>query len=498
MPRNEDILDQTLPSNDDAEQIILGSVLLYNELFTDIRNVLVPSDFYSPFNRMVYGAMIELFDNSEVIDPIKIGEVLKKKGTQPENYGGLTRITNLTFGLPHFSAAAVAEHVELVKRHSIARSLIRVCSTVTSDLLYGQEDLSDVLERAEQSLLQSSSRLHSDSITEGQGFYSLAEIVPDLHEHLEAYHRGERTGVPTGMVELDDMLAGGGLQNGGMYVLAAGEKTGKTSLALDWSYHIAAKENRSVAFVTLEMSKMSLIKRIHSAHTGVPHHVFRPGIGSTFFNRAIEGLPSLSEVPIYIADQLFTLDQIKRHLHRIAEQSLKTSQPLGLIVLDYLQLLGLKDIAGSRTEEVSKVSRYVRQLSSEMNLPIIIMSSLNRMGLSEGQEPSTMNLRDSGSIAFDAESVMFLHNPAFIPGKPYVPQEITPINLIVAAQRNGPTGRIKLMFVGPYMQFLTENDYVKLTANANDSVPTQTKAQHYQQTKEQLDMWDTSDDDEWK
>lgn len=496
-----DLLDKPLPSSEESEQVLLGATLLDNDVFETIYREIVVEDFYSPLHRRIYGAMVELFETQQLIDPIKIGEILKREGSL-ESVGGIGNITDLAFGLPH-NIKNIDEYIKLVKGHSVSRALLRICNTASGAVLHGQDPIASILEDMEAQVLNASTKLHSESKVESKAFFSLSDITPSLYTQFQNYHDNVSTGVRTGMDEVDEMLDGGGLQPGGLYVVAGGEKVGKTSVALDWAYDIAAKQGFHVPIVTLEMSKETLAKRLFSAHTGIPYYMFRPGLydapGASMYSKAIDGLQSFANIPISIADKLYSFDQIARHCRRMVEQGHKSGKLVGAIIIDYLQILQVLGKTMGRTEEVAKISRSLKVLSSELEVPLIVLSNLNRDGLGEGQEPDAKNLRDSGTIAFDAEALFFIHNPSYVPGKPYEPKEITDMNLILSRQRNGPVGRIAVKFIGPYMQFMTTKQYNIHFGDTNtDKKLPQSTGEKMTQEKAMLDMWDTEDDDDWK
>jgi replicative DNA helicase len=475
MTSHEQFLEKALPSNEDAEKVILGSIQLYNECGEYAFRSLVPLDFYNPFHRHVFQAMLDLWQLERQIDPITITEIMKLGGLDPMVFGGTTRITDLSMGLPHFSD--ISEYVDIVKSNSVRRSTIRLCNTITNEMLAGEDPVASVLELAESKLLTLNNRVHAEDVGNvDKGFWDIGDIVPTLEQQFKDYHAGIASGAATGMKELDEMLDGGGLQPGGIYVVAASEKTGKTSLALDWAYHAVTQQDLTVPIVTLEMSKENMAKRLYSAHAGIPYYMFRPGFYDSgtdkSYTRAIEGLTAFGKFPIKIADRLFGFTEIARNVRRVVEIGQKTGKPVKYVIIDYLQLIG-DDVTGkgtTREQEVSRISRNLKKLAADLGIAIVIMSSLNREGLKEGAEPGPLNLRDSGAIAFDAEALMFLHNPAFIPGKPYEARQITDITFILSRQRNGPTGRFNLKFIGPYMQFMTEVQYRKF-AQKKDEIP---------------------------
>jgi replicative DNA helicase len=502
--RNEEFLEKPLPSAEEAEQVILGGTVLDNRVFEFAYKTLIAEDFYNPWHRTIYRVMCRLYEGQQEIDPISMGESMKSRPDEAKALEGLGGVSGLTqkllHGLPHFTT--VEKEVLLVKKHAVARETLRICNNISGAILYGQDPVEEIISDMEAQILRASTKLHSESKVESKAFFTLADIAPALHQQFQNYHDNISSGVRTGMDEVDHLLDGGGLQPGGIYVVAAGEKTGKTSLALDWAYDIAAKQGYHVPIVTLEMAKETLAKRLFSAHTGIPYYMFRPGLydapGAPMYSRAIDGLQTFSSIPISIADKLYSLDQIERHCRRMVEQGVKSGVEVGAIVIDYMQILSILQKTQGRTDEVTKISRGLKVLASEIEKPLIVISNLNRMGLTEGQEPDTFNLRDSGTIAFDAEAVFFLHNPSYVPGKPYEPKEITDMNLILSRQRNGPTGRIPVKLIGPYMQFMTEKTFkMHFGDTSTDKTLPQSTGQKLHNDQAQANMWDTDDDDEY-
>jgi Replicative DNA helicase len=491
----DDEYDKPLPSNDEAERVILGAVILEPSLIEIVIKLSVVGDYHNPRHRRILEAMIGLHDQGEIIDPIKIGEQMKKMGVDPFQIGGTATITNLIYGLPHFNEETITEYLKTLRTHSVARRVSMLCESTKRSLLSGKEDVEEVVDSAEAALLSLSTELHRETKPEQFGFVSLAEITPSLAEQFSNYEQGIRTGVRTGMDEIDDKLDGGGLQQG-VYLVGAPEKIGKTSLVLDWAYNIATNENRTVPIATGEMAKETLVKRLYSAHAGISYYKFRPNkLQGDIYRRAVEGLYEFAKIPIVISDRLRTMSQIRRAFIREKEKALKRGVPMGAGVIDYMQLIELDGPEKGATERVTRVSREVKLLSTELELPLLVISNLNRMGLSEGQEPDTFNLRDSGSLAFDAEAIFFLHNPNYHPGKPYEPKAVTDLTLILARQRNGPTGRFKMKFIGEYMQFMTEKEYRKAFGDPNEDGSLSTQGQRDRKGQRMLDNWGEDDGD---
>lgn len=491
---NEDYISKPLPSNDDAERIVLGAILLDPKLIDIAKAYLVPTDFYNPIRKHIYSAMLTVNNNGDEVSEIAVQEVWKKENHPAAE--SLQWATDLIHGLPFIREKEFTKDCITIKRHSVARYMLTMTVSVQRDILEGEENIDDISKRVEQALSRVNNQLLGESANE-QAFISLAEIVDPMAHQFASYNRGEFTGVRSGMKELDEKLDGGGFQPNAVYLLGAAEKTGKTSLTLGWAYDVAKIQKKRVLIITLEMSQLTMAKRLYSIETGIPFYKFRPGFNGTDYEHAIEGLEEFSKIPIQIADKVFGLAQIKHFLRREVEAGHKKKVEVGMAIIDYLQLIGQNATVGqTRTRDVEIVSRELRQLSAELGIPIIAVSSLNRDGLKEGQEPDTFNLRDAQSLAFDAESVMFLHNPAYVPGKPYEPRDITDITLIISRQRNGPPGRIKLKLIGKYMQFMTEAQYTKHFGDPSADKPeAKSTGQLLNETKSLEKNWD--DDEEW-
>lgn len=499
--RNEDYIEQSLPASDEAEQVCVGSILIDNDQVDICKRFFVPNDLYSPFLRMIYKAMLTLREEGSPIDPIFIGELFKRQGQREalDSVGGVMRITQLAMGLPPFTH--IEDYAQVIKNHSISRQALKLCNTITRDILSGEVDTIEAVSKLERKAIALTTSLNTSGNNDPVGFTEAQSLADTIKSQFERYNRGESTGVKTGMKELDDKLDGGGLQPKGTYVIGGMEKSGKTSLALDWVEDIVIRQDKTALIVTLEMSKETLIKRLYAKYTGIPYYMFRPGFRDTpnnpVFTQAMERLDEFCEFPFKITDNLFMIDDIYRHCAKEVELGHKPeNKEVGVILLDYLQLINPSTSQNSREREVGTVSRAIKVMASELDVPVVVMSSLNRSGLTEGQIPDVHNLRDSGNIGFDAEAVMFVHNPAFVPGKPYEPREITDMQLILSRQRNGPTGPIPLKFIGPYMQFMTEADFSKHFASKTGEI--ETKAQAERRVAEVEDIWDLSDDDdEW-
>lgn len=463
------LLARPLPHSAEAERAILGSILLDNTLALQAASLLTRDDFYVRAHNFVFAAMMVLYEAGKEIDPLMLAEELRREG-QLDTLGGMTFIGELSYGLPHF--ANVASYAKVVKDHSLMRRAIKVANKITSAALEGEDKAEKVLADAETMVLALVDDLYRGHGGKNrEGFYSLKELVGPMRERFEAFHRHETKAVTTGMREVDDMLDGGGLQPQGLYYVGAAPKSGKTSLALGWAYHVARGLGKKVLAVSEEMHRLQLTQRIYSAHTGIPYFMFRPGFYGPEYKLALERLEEFGDIPMMVTDNLYTVPQIRRHCRREV-QGAKPGQEVGLIIIDYLQLVALNDDGldyKQRAQVVGQVSREMKRMAQELDVPVLAMSALNRDSSREGRRPEMHDLRESGQLEFDAEAIFFLHNPAYVPGQKYERKPEEDIDLIIGAQRNGPTGDIALTFLGKYMQFLTEADYKALLEGGHES-----------------------------
>jgi replicative DNA helicase len=440
--RREQYLEKPLPSSEESERVILGAILLDNALIAQAVEHLKPEDFYSPLNRRVFAGMIALFEKQRQIDPILIGEELKKEGSL-ESIGGTTTITNLTFGLPHFSD--IGEYITVVKDKAVVRGLIRACNTITSEALAEEDDAHNVLERAEQTIF---------ALAEGrqrEGFARIAPVAENVFNIVKARSLGEATGITglsTGFRELDDMTSG--LQRTDLVIVAGRPSMGKTAFCLTLAQNSALRTNAVVAIFSLEMSKEQLVTRMLAGEAHINAHRFRTGhlMGSEW-ERLAGAVGTLSAAKIFIDDTpAISALEIRAKCRRLkAEQ-----KALDLIVIDYMQLMGSGSRRSeSRQQEVSQISRELKGLAKEMDVPVVALSQLSRAPEARNPpKPLMSDLRESGSIEQDADVVAFIYREDY-----YKETEENKglAELIIAKQRNGPTGTIRLAFLKEFTRF---------------------------------------------
>jgi len=439
--RREQYLEKPLPSSEESERVILGAVLLDNSVIAQAVEHLKPEDFYSPLNRRVFAAMVALFEKQTQIDPILIGEELKKEGSL-ESIGGVTAITNLTFGLPHFSN--VEEYIKIVKDKSVIRNLIRTCNAITSEALAEEDDADVVLDRAEQSIFELAEARTKESFSRIE---PVAErVIARVRAHAEGGSTGI-TGLSTGFTELDDMTSG--LQRTDLIIVAGRPSMGKTALCLTLAQNAALRSDAVVAVFSLEMSKEQLVTRMLSSEAHINAHRFRTGhLMSSEWERLSGAISTLSAAKIFIDDTpAISALEIRAKTRRLAADQ----KALDLIVIDYLQLMGGSKRTESRQQEVSQISRELKALAKEMNVPVLALSQLSRAPEARNPpKPLMSDLRESGSIEQDADVVAFIFREDY-----YKETEENKglAELIVAKQRNGPTGTVKLAFLREFTRF---------------------------------------------
>ena len=443
--RREQYLERPLPSSEDSERVILGAILLDNALITQAVETLKPEDFYSPLNRRVYNAMISLFEQSKQIDPILIIEEMKKDGPI-EAIGGVSTIANLTYGLPHFSN--LEEYVKVVKDKSVVRTLIRTCNQITSEALAEEDDAEIILDRAEQmvfALAEERTR---------KGFAHIEPVARDVLQKVTDLAQGEShalTGLATGFREFDAKTSG--LQKTDLVIVAARPSMGKTALCLTIAQNAAVLENAVVAVFSLEMSKEQLVMRMLSSEARIDAHRFRTGhLMREEWARLAGGIESLSRAKIFIDDTAgLSVLEMRAKARRLAAEQKK----LDLIVVDYLQLMSAGGRIESRQQEVSKISRELKALAKELNVPVVALSQLSRAPEARNPpKPLMSDLRESGSIEQDADVVAFIYREDYYNE---TDENKGMAELIIAKQRNGPTGTVRLAFLKEFTRF--ENYY---------------------------------------
>lgn len=437
----EQLLERPLPNSADAERAILGAIILDNALISQAIEQLKPEDFYVPSHRRVFLAMMGLFERGSEINPILIAEELRREG-EIESVGGLSFISNLTYGLPHF--ANIAHYAKLVRDTSLLRQLVKVCNKVTSEALEAEDEAELILDHAEQMIFAL-----ADERTR-QGFSHVKPIADNLLEHVQemAGRSAMLTGLTTGFNELDSMTSG--LQPSELIVVAARPSMGKTALCLTLAQNAAIQAQAVVGIFSLEMSKESLVMRMLSSEGRVDAHRFRSGfLSREEWARLAGALGTLAETKIFIDDTPgISVLEMRAKARRLAAEQKR----LDLIIVDYLQLMsGSSRRTESRQQEVSQISRELKGLAKELNVPLIALSQLSRAPEARtDHRPQLADLRESGAIEQDADVVAFIYRE-----EQYNRTEENAgiAEIILAKQRNGPTGTAKLAFLKEFTRF---------------------------------------------
>lgn len=430
------------PQNLDAEKSLLGSVLIDEETLADISEHVTVKDFYDQRHSMIYSAIMRLYEKHKPVDLLTLTDELKRK-KELEVIGGSAYLTELTNYVP--TSAHASSYAEIVAQKAIRRRLIKASAEI-SELGFDEETTTqELLEKAEAELFSVSDQSLK------QDLVSIESILTESFDRMEELHRnkGALRGVRTGYRDLDNMTAG--FQKSDLIILAARPAMGKTTLVTNLAYNVATVAKMPVLFFSLEMSKEQLVDRMLADASGVDAWNIRTGnLSDDDFSKISEAMGELAEAPIFIDDTPgMTVLEMRTKARRAMHEN-----PLGLIVIDYLQLMQASGNSnGNRVQEVSEISRGLKLIARELNVPVIALSQLSRSVESRSpQIPQLADLRESGSIEQDADIVMFIYREAYY--NPETEREnIT--DLIIAKHRNGPTGKIELYFHPERLRFMS-------------------------------------------
>ena len=436
------------PQNLEAEEAVLGSILLEQDSIISVMEFLVPDDFYRVAHQLIFAAMIELNQNSEAIDPITVSEKLRQKN-QIDNVGGEAGIIELLDKVP--TAANVEFYTQIVLEKSTRRKLIKTSTNIVKNAYQEDETIANVLDTAERDIL---------SVSEGRnkaGFIAIRDVLHDAYESLEerSKNNGEVTGIATGYIGLDRMTSG--LHADELIILAARPSVGKTAFVLNIAKNVAVNLNETVAIFSLEMGAESLVERIICSHASINAGHLKTGkLTDEEYTQYFVATGVLAEAPIYIDDTPgIRVSEIRAKCRRLKQER----NNLGLVVIDYLQLIEGNG-KESRQQEVSEISRNLKKLAKELKVPVIALSQLSR-GVEQRQDkrPIMSDIRESGSIEQDADIVAFLYRDDYYRKEPdengHVP-EVEPnstIEVIIEKNRSGPRGTVELNFMKEFNKF---------------------------------------------
>ncbi len=429
------------PQNIEAEQSVLGSVLLRAKSFGSVLEILKPEYFYLEKHQLIYKAMLDLFDQNEPQDLLTITNLLKNNNDL-EKIGGSTYLAQLTSIVP--VTANIASYAKIIRDKAILRHLIEVNTDIATRCYEEQGDIELLVDQAEQAIFDIAGS------KDGQGFTPIERVVPGAFEQINTLFKRKEliTGVPTGYTDLDKMTAG--LQPSDLIILAARPSMGKTSFAMNIAQHASLIENIGVAVFSLEMSKEQLVMRLLSSVGRIDSQRIRTGkLHPEDFEKLNRAVGMLSKAPIYIDDTpAISVLEMRAKVRRLASK-----YDIGLIVVDYLQLMRGRTSTENRTQEISEISRSLKALAKEHKVPVIALSQLNR-GLESrtDKRPMMSDLRESGAIEQDADVITFIYRDE-VYNKGEDNPNVGLAEIIIGKQRNGPTGTVNLTFIKEITQF---------------------------------------------
>jgi replicative DNA helicase len=426
-------LERPLPNNLDAERSILGAILVDNHALNAAIEALKAEDFFLPQHRYVFTQMIVLGEAQQGIDLVTLTEELHRRG-ELEAAGGAPYLASLVDGVPRVSN--VEHYARIVKEKAILRNLIHATHNIQQRAFEGEDGADMILDNAESSIFA----LAEDRVK--VGLISIKDIVTESFDRLERIFKEGKsiTGISTGYGELDKLLSG--LQPSELIILAARPSQGKTALALNLAENIAIRGGLPVAVFSLEMSKESLLQRLVASVAQVDAHKFRSGhLSREDWRRMTDALGTISNSPLWVDDAGSTsVLEIGAKARR-----LKRDKGLSLLVVDYLQLITGRGRFNSRQEEVASISRGLKGLAKELQIPVLVLSQLTRAPERDERGPQLSDLRESGAIEQDADVVMFIYRPNFF-NLNATPEERDMADILIAKQRNGPTDKVKFVF----------------------------------------------------
>lgn len=433
------------PHSIEAEQSVLGSMILDKESINTAIEIIRPEDFYKEANGEIFEAILLLFNKNEPVDLITLSEELKRRGTL-ENIGGVTYLANLSSGVA--TTANTKYYCKIVEEKSLLRRLIRSSNEIMGKAYEDAEEVTAIIEKAEKDIFDITQGTHRE------GFSPISEVLLTSFAKIEemAANKGGLTGLTTGFIDIDNKLSG--LQKSDLVLLAARPSMGKTAFGINIATNAALKAKANVAIFSLEMSKEQLVQRMISATAHVDlQKIISGNLSEDEWLQIINSMGPLSQSNVYIDDTAgIPLMEMKAKCRR-----LKIEKGLDLIVIDYLQLMTMEGHNENRQQEISAISRGLKALAKEMDCPVIALSQLSRAPeLRADHRPILSDLRESGAIEQDADIVMFLYRDDYY----HEESELKNIGeVIVAKHRNGPTGTVELVWKGEFTKFLNKEGF---------------------------------------
>ncbi|MGM9966131.1 MULTISPECIES: replicative DNA helicase [unclassified Rummeliibacillus] len=448
---NDPQLDRVPPHNQEAEQSVIGAIFLEPQALITASEILIPDDFYRSAHQKIFQTMLRLSDQGKAIDVITVTEELSSHN-ELEDVGGISYITEIANAVP--TAANVGYYAQIVSEKAVLRRLIRVATKIVEDGYTREDEVDALLSEAESRVMEVANRKNAGD------FKHVKDVLVETYanvEHLQN-RKGDITGIPTGFRDLDRLTAG--FQRGDLIIVAARPSVGKTAFALNVAQAVGTQTEENVAIFSLEMGAEQLVMRMLCAEGNIDAQVLRTGaLNSEDWRKLTMATGTLSRAGIYIDDSAgVRVSEIRAKCRR-----LKQEHGLGMILIDYLQLIQGSGIAGqNRQQEVSEISRSLKALARELEVPVIALSQLSR-GVEQRQDkrPMMSDLRESGSIEQDADIVAFLYREDYYDKET---EDANTIEIIVAKQRNGPTDTVKLAFKKEFNKFVSVDWSAEATA----------------------------------
>lgn len=440
------MIDRLPPQSTEAEESVLGAILIDRDVVVEIAEFLRPEDFYRQANAVIYRAVLELFERREPIDIVTVSEGLERMG-ELDAVGGRAYLSSLANQTP--TAVHAVQYARIIERKAVLRNLISAAGKIAGIGYEDPAEVQEAIDRAEGELFQVSQRRVTT------GFAKLRDLLHDAYDRLDYLHahRGEISGVRSGFNDLDALTTG--FQKSDLILIAARPSVGKTSLALNVAEHAAVRDRRSVGVFSLEMSKEQLVLRMLSSVANIDSQRLRTGfLEELDFARIAPAMNALSEAPIFIDDT----PNISTMELRTKARRLQAEAGLDMVIVDYLQLMQATTTTrdANRVQEVSEISRGLKALARELSVPVVALSQLSRQPeMRESKEPRLSDLRESGSLEQDSDLVVMLWRDKEKAAEDQDDAEGEIVNLKLAKHRNGPTGEIQLWFKKRQTRFVS-------------------------------------------
>lgn len=430
------------PQHIEAEQAVLGAMLISADAVAEAAEALESDDFYRTTHQLIFRAMQGLFEQSQPVDVVTTTHALQAQGGALDRVGGVEYLASLATSMP--SSLHIEQYVEIVKEKALLRRVIQAATAIATEGYSGERPASDVLAEAERRILELSQNRRV------RDFTHISDVLGTTFERIEQLfeNAGRLTGVATGYADLDRMTSG--FQKSDLIIVAARPSVGKTAFALNIAQNVGVRESLPVAIFSLEMSRDQLVQRMLCAETYIDGHKLRTGaLDADDWPKLSMGVSTLGNAPIYIDDTPgITVHEMRSKLRR-----LKAQVGLGLIVIDYLQLIsGRRNSGENRQQEISEISRMLKQMARELEVPVVALAQLSRsVEQRQDKRPMLSDIRESGSIEQDADIVAFLYRDDY-----YDPEseKKNVVEVLIAKQRNGPTGTVELAFLKNFNKFV--------------------------------------------